>query len=218
MRPLSLSAEARPLERVLCIGAHCDDIEIGCSGTVLSLIDQHPDLSVTWVVLASDEGRAREALDSAYGLLGAVAKKTVTIQKFRDGFLPYQGAAVKEFFESLKMDAAPDLVLTHYRDDLHQDHRLVSELTWNTFRDHLICEYEIPKYDGDLGKPNVFVPLTPEVCRRKVENLLTSFQSQAGKRWFSEDLFLALMRLRGMECNSPSGYAEGFYCRKAVLA
>jgi len=218
MRPLSLSAGARPLERVLCIGAHCDDIEIGCSGTVLSLIDQHPDVSVTWVVLASDEGRARETLDSAYGLLGQVAKKTITIQKFRDGFLPYQGAAVKEFFESLKMDAAPDLVLTHYRDDLHQDHRLVSELTWNTFRDHLICEYEIPKYDGDLGKPNVFVPLTPGVCRRKVENLLTSFRSQAGKRWFSEDLFLALMRLRGMECNSPSGYAEGFYCRKAVLA
>jgi LmbE family N-acetylglucosaminyl deacetylase len=218
MLALKLTTGARPLERILCLGAHCDDIEIGCSGAVLTLLEQSPDVAVTWVILASDEGRAQEALESAHVLLSPVAKKTIAIQTFRDGFLPYQGAAVKECFEALKTEVTPDLVFTHYRQDLHQDHRLVSELTWNTFRDHLIWEYEIPKYDGDLGSPNVFVPLDTDVCRRKIDNLCTSFRSQVGKRWFSGDLFLALMRLRGMECNAPSGYAEGFYCRKVVMA
>jgi len=202
----------------LCLGAHCDDIEIGCSGAVLSLLEEAPNLSVAWIVLASDEARGQEALESAHALLANIPKKTIAIQTFRDGFLPYQGAAVKEYFEALKADVTPDLVFTHYRGDLHQDHRLVSELTWNTFRDHLIWEYEIPKYDGDLGSPNVFVPLSAGICERKIANLLTTFRSQIGKRWFSEELFQGLMRLRGMECNAPSGYAEGFYCRKAVIA
>jgi LmbE family N-acetylglucosaminyl deacetylase len=215
---LSLSTGVRSLERILCLGAHCDDIEIGCSGAVLTLLEQSPDVSVTWVVLASDERRAQEALESAECLLSKIPKRMIAIEAFRDGFLPYQGAAVKEYFEALKVDVAPDLVFTHYRHDLHQDHRLVCELTWNTFRDQLIWEYEIPKYDGDIGSPNLFVPLAADVCRRKVDNLLMSFPSQADKRWFSEELFLSLMRLRGMECHAPSGYAEGFYCRKAVIA
>jgi len=140
----------------------------------------------------------------------------IVIKKFRDGFLPYEGGLVKEAFEELKHEVSPDLVLTHARSDLHQDHRLVSELTWNTFRDHLILEYEIPKYDGDLGAPNVFVPLSESLCQRKIDALLASFPSQAGRRWFTEDLFRALLRLRGMECNAPSGYAEAFYGRKLV--
>jgi len=216
MQALTFAAADRP-PHLLCLGAHCDDIEIGCGGTVLSLLEQYPEMSVTWAVMASDEKRAAEALTSAHAVLAGTAKKTVLIQSFRDGFLPYNGGAVKEYIESLKADTPPDLVLTHYRHDLHQDHRLVSELTWNTFRDHLIWEYEIPKYDGDMGNPNFFVPLDADVCRRKVHNLVASFPSQASKPWFREDLFLALMRLRGMECQAPSGYAEGFYCRKAVL-
>ena len=217
MRGLTLSHRDRPIEQLLCLGAHCDDIEIGCSATVLTLLAQYPDLNVTWVVMAGDERRAQEGLESAHALLAGIPKKTVLVQSFRDGFLPYQGAAVKEYFEGLKADVSPDLVLTHWRQDLHQDHRLVSELTWNTFRDHLIWEYEIPKYDGDLGNPNLFVPVDAAICRRKVENLLTTFATQADKPWFREDLFLALMRLRGMECHAPSGYAEAFYCRKAVM-
>lgn len=217
MRGLTLSYRDRPIEQLLCLGAHCDDIEIGCSATVLTLLAQYPDLNVTWVVMAGDERRAQEGLESAHALLAGIPKKTVLVQSFRDGFLPYQGAAVKEYFEGLKAEVSPDLVLTHWRQDLHQDHRLVSELTWNTFRDHLIWEYEIPKYDGDLGNPNLFVPVDAAICRRKVENLLTTFATQADKPWFREDLFLALMRLRGMECHAPSGYAEAFYCRKAVM-
>jgi LmbE family N-acetylglucosaminyl deacetylase len=139
------------------------------------------------------------------------------LKAFRDGFMPFVGAEVKDVFEELKKSVSPDLVLSHNQRDSHQDHRLVAELTWNTFRNHFILEYEIPKYDGDLGQPSVFVPLETEICQRKVESLMTSFQSQRGKHWFQPETFLGLMRLRGMECNSPSGYAEAFYCRKLVL-
>jgi len=124
---------------------------------------------------------------------------------------------VKAHFEDMRAAVHPDWVLSHHGADRHQDHSLLSQVTWQTFRDHPIWEYEIPKYDGDLGNPNFFVPLEQDVCRRKVRNVLVSFPSQASKPWFREDLFLALMRLRGMECHAPSGYAEGFYCRKAVL-
>ena len=214
---LGLPGAGRPLERVLCVGAHCDDIEIGCSGAVLKLIAEHPETSVTWVVLGSSEVRAQEALESAHALLAPVRKKNIVIKAFRDGFFPYVGGDIKGYFEELKREVSPDLVFTHYRHDLHQDHRLISELTWNTFRDHLILEYEIPKYDGDLGTPNVFVPLDEDVCRRKIANILGSFRSQADKRWFTEDLFRAILRIRGMESNSPSGYAEAFYGRKVIL-
>jgi LmbE family N-acetylglucosaminyl deacetylase len=207
---------APPIRHVLCLGAHCDDLEIGCGGTVLRLTESPEPPAFTWVVFTSDSTREAEALHSAESFLRRASGARIVIKKFRDGFLPYEGGLVKEAFEELKGAVSPDLVLTHHRDDLHQDHRLVSELTWNTFRDHLILEYEVPKYDGDLGAPNVFIPLDDALCRRKIDTILTSFTSQAGKRWFSEDLFRSLLRLRGMECNAPSSYAEAFYCRKLV--
>jgi LmbE family N-acetylglucosaminyl deacetylase len=215
MIPLSLD-KSEPL-RILCLGAHCDDIEIGCGGTILKLANGFPELEVHWVVFSSDEQRKQEALKSVKGFLCEVSTKKITIDKLRDGFFPYIGADLKERFEQLKSECSPDLILTHYRHDLHQDHRLVSELTWNTFRNHLILEYEIPKYDGDFGSPNVFVPLDESTCRRKIDGILDAYQSQKEKHWFSRDLFSAMLRLRGMEANAFSGYAEGFYCRKAVL-
>jgi LmbE family N-acetylglucosaminyl deacetylase len=208
---------ASPLRHVLCLGAHCDDLEIGCAGTILKLVEEPNPPAITWVVFTSDAIREAEALRSAEALLRRAATARIVIQKFRDGFLPYEGSVVKESFEELKTEVAPDLILTHYRGDLHQDHRLVSELTWNTFRDHLILEYEIPKYDGDVGTPNVFVPLDESLVRSKIEAIMTGFPSQAGKRWFDEEAFRSMLRLRGMECNAPANYAEAFYCRKLVI-
>lgn len=204
--------------RLLCLGAHCDDIEIGCGGTILKLAATGRKIEVHWVVFSSDEQREQEALRSADAFLCDIAAKTVTIHRLRDGFFPYLGVELKERFEQLKADISPDLILTHYRHDLHQDHRLVSELTWNTFRNHLILEYEIPKYDGDFGSPNFFVPLDESISRQKIDIILAAFQSQSDKHWFSRDLFASILRLRGMEANACSGCAEGFYCRKAVLA
>ena len=203
--------------RLLAIGAHSDDIEIGCGGTVLKLIEQEALSEVCWVVLTGSTTRAEEARRSADALLGDVPGKRVILKDFRDGYFPYDGAGIKEFFEELKAELSPDVILTHHRSDLHQDHRVTCELTWNTFRDHLILEYEIPKYDGDTGMPNVFVPLDERLCRSKIDHLMTHFGSQSCKRWFKEDLFSGLLRLRGMECNSPTSYAEAFYCRKAML-
>jgi LmbE family N-acetylglucosaminyl deacetylase len=208
---LKLELGGRPGLRVLAIGSHADDIEIGCGGTLLRLAQENEALELHWVVLSASEERAEEARASA-AAFGAEAE----VLGFRDAFFRY-GGEVKEFFEELKGRFEPDLVLTHHDADRHQDHRLVAELTWNTFRDHLILEYEIPKYDGDLGAPNVFFDLAEDVARRKVELLLDSFPSQREKRWFTADLFLGLMRLRGMESNSPSGFAEGFYARKLSL-
>ncbi len=217
MLRLRLDRADPPLRHVLCLGAHCDDLEIGCGGTVLALAGSPTPPAFTWVVWSSDATRETEARRSAEAFLQGAANARIVIKKFRDGFLPYEGGRVKDEFEELKAMVTPDLVLTHYRDDLHQDHRLISELTWNTFRNHLILEYEIPKYDGDLGSPSVFVPLDEAQCRRKIETILASFPSQAGKRWFSDDLFRSLLRLRGMECNAADNYAEAFYCRKLVL-
>jgi LmbE family N-acetylglucosaminyl deacetylase len=206
---------AAPL-RVLAFGCHADDIELGCGGTLLRIAQAAAGIEVRWVVFCAPGARAEEARASAADLLGGVAGAEIVVHDFRDGYLPYIGAQVKDSVEATK-DFEPDVVFTHQRNDLHQDHRLVSELTWNTFRDHLVLEYEIPKYDGDLGTPNVFVPLEEETCRRKVEVLMRHFASQRGKRWFTEDLFLGLMRLRGMESGSASPYAEAFYGRKLVL-
>jgi len=203
--------------RVLVIGAHPDDIEIGCAGTLLRLIDRGAVADVCWVVASGDPARAAEARASADALLAPVARRTVLVREFEDGFFPYHGTAIKRFFEELKRDVDPDVVFTHQRRDLHQDHRLLGELTWNTFRDHLILEYEVPKYDGDMGAPNVFVPLEQPVCERKIEHLMTHFASQLERRWFREDLFSGLLRLRGMECNSPTSFAEAFYCHKVVM-
>jgi LmbE family N-acetylglucosaminyl deacetylase len=204
-----------PIRHVLCLGAHCDDIEIGCGGTVLKLAESTSPPEFTWVVFASDATREAEARQSADRFLRG-AKARIIFGELRDGFLPHDGALVKEAFEHLKGLSPPDLVLTHYGKDLHQDHRMVSELSWSTFRDHLILEYEIPKYDGDLGAPNLFVPLEDDLCQRKIDIVLSSFTSQASKRWFTAEVFRSLLRLRGMECNAASNYAEAFYCRKLV--
>ncbi len=217
MFPLSLSLNGREINRILCLGAHCDDIEIGCGGTILALSENSALLGVTWVVFSSDRERGPEATESAESFLAKTKEKTIRIENFRDGFFPYVGATLKEYFEQLKEVCSPDLIFTHYRNDLHQDHRTISELTWNTFRNHLILEYEIPKYDGDVGSPNLFVPLEGDTCGRKIEYILKFYRSQAEKHWFGQDLFMSVLRLRGMEANAPTGYAEGFYCRKAVL-
>lgn len=201
---------------VLCLGAHCDDIEIGAGGTILKLIRDYPELHFHWVVLSSDARRAAEAREAAAQFLLGVSS-TVVVKQFRNSFFPYIGAEIKEYFEQIKRDVNPDLVLTHYRHDLHQDHRVVCDLTWNSFRDHLILEYEIPKYDGDLGNPNCYVGLDEAICRRKVEILMRSFVSQKDKQWFTEDTFMALLRLRGIEANAPGRYAEAFYGRKIVF-
>lgn len=213
-RPCAINEQ--PLT-VLCLGAHSDDIEIGCGGTVLKFIEEHEDIVIHWVVFSSDKRRKKEAQDSARAFLNGVKSKKIVIKNFRDGFFPYNGQSIKIFFEELKRQVVPDIIFTHYRSDLHQDHRMISELAWNTFRDHLILEYEIPKYDGDLGCPNFFVHLNESMCDRKTEHILKYFGSQRGNQWFDRDTFRSLMRLRGIESNAPDKYAEAFYCRKLVL-
>lgn len=205
------------LGKVLCLGAHCDDIEIGCGGTVLRLAEENPDAEFLWVVFASNPKRKLEAEACANAFLAGVARKEILVLGYRDGFLPSHWAEIKEEFEVIKKRFQPDVILTHYRQDLHQDHRIVSELTWNTWRDNLILEYEIPKYDGDLGIPNFFVRLDKGHCDRKIAMLLEHYPTQAGRQWFMEDTFRALLRLRGMEANSPSLYAEAFHGRKTCL-
>jgi LmbE family N-acetylglucosaminyl deacetylase len=206
----------RPLQ-VLCLGAHSDDIEIGCGGTILRLAEEHPCCTFHWVVFSAIAERETEAQRAAALFAGQSRLRGPLLKKFRDGFLPFAGVEVKEVFEELKGSVSPDLIFSTSRKDAHQDHRLIGELTWNTFRNHLILEYEIPKYDGDLGQPSVFVPLVPQQYRTKVDHLMEIFPSQRSKRWFEPETFLSLMRLRGMECNAPSGYAEAFHCRKMVL-
>jgi LmbE family N-acetylglucosaminyl deacetylase len=212
---LDLGGGSAGAPQILCLGSHSDDIEIGCGGTVLRLAEEYPGCVFHWVVFSAIGVRAQEAQCAAASFAGSRLKGPL-LKTFRDGFMPFEGARVKDIFEELKQ-VSPDLIFTHNRKDAHQDHRLVAELTWNTFRDHLILEYEIPKYDGDMGQPSFFVPLQKEVCQRKVRYIMDAFQSQRGKRWFQEETFFSLMRLRGMECNAPSGYAEAFYCRKLVV-
>jgi LmbE family N-acetylglucosaminyl deacetylase len=214
MIPLQLDQ----LQTILCLGAHPDDIEIGCGGTVLELLSARPALEVHWVVLSGDETRAGEAVRSAERFLQQSGRKNICIESFRDSFFPYEGKTIKEYFQRLQQNVAPDLIFTHRREDMHQDHRLVAELTWNTFRNHLILEYEIPKYEGDPGTPNLLTPLSEATCRQKVETIVECFPSQRDKPWFSRDTFWALLRLRGLECRSPSNFAEGLYCRKAAFA
>ena len=215
MNGVSILGAGGAAKRILALGAHSDDIEIGCGGTLLRLIAEGRSLEVLWVVFSAPSERAAEARSSAQAFLEGVATAKVVVRDYRDGFLPYSGSAVKDEFEALKREFSPDLVFTHYREDRHQDHRLVSDLTWNTWRDHFILEYEIPKYDGDFGSPNFFSCLPPALVERKVGLLLKHFPSQAGKPWFSADLFRAVTRIRGMEAAAPEGMAEAFYCRKA---
>lgn len=209
------SLDPSGLRTVLCIGAHSDDIEIGCGATLLSLQRLQPALKIIWVVFSAEPPRDQEARSSAHAFLTKGAGHEIRIHAFRTSFFPYQGEAIKEAFEVLKEDISPDLILTHYRDDRHQDHRALSDFTWNTFRHHLIWEYEIPKYDGDIGTPNLFLPVPDEIAEHKVSALLRHFQTQNNKHWFTADLFQAMMRIRGMECGTR--YAEAFYCRKIAL-
>jgi LmbE family N-acetylglucosaminyl deacetylase len=202
---------------ILCLGAHCDDIEIGCGGTLIELRERHPQLKFIWVVFSGDSVREHETRTAAGALLGANANLTVEVHHFRGSFLPYCGAEIKDAFEALRSRVEPDLLLTHYLADRHQDHRIISELTWNTFRDHTILEYEIPKYEGDLTQPGVYCPLSPGAVDRKIEILLQCFPSQRGRQWFDAELFRGHLRLRGVECNSPTRHAEAFHARKIVL-
>jgi LmbE family N-acetylglucosaminyl deacetylase len=190
---------------VLCLGAHCDDIEIGCGGTLIELSRRHPQARFVWAVFAGDEVREQETRAAA------------AVHRFRESFFPYVGSQIKDAFESLRSRVAPDLVLTHHLSDRHQDHRMLAELTWNTFRSHAILEYEIPKYEGDLGQPQVYCPLAAESAELKIETLLNCFPSQRARQWFDAELFRGHLRLRGMECNSPSRYAEAFHARKIVI-
>ena len=216
MQSLTFPAKSSARLRVLCLGAHSDDIEIGCGGLILELIKRYPRAEVNWVVFSGNAAREREARKSAAMFLRGARQPRVDVHHFRDGFFPYD-SDVKQVFEGLKSLGSPDLVLTHYRDDRHQDHRVLSDLAWNTFRDHVILEYEIPKFDGDLGSPNVFVPLTRAAALRKAKYLNAAFGTQRDKHWFSDETFMGLMRLRGMDCRAPGGYAEAFYGRKIVL-
>jgi LmbE family N-acetylglucosaminyl deacetylase len=216
MLDLQLGSAERPLRRILCLGSHCDDIEIGCGGTILRLLREHPEVEIHWVVFSSTPVRKKEAARAANLFLAPAKKKKVVIRNYRDTLFPSQQAQIKREFEKLKKKFTPDLILTHFRRDLHQDHRVICELTWNSFRSHLILEYEIPKYDGDLGVPNFFVGLDRETCERKAKYICNSFVSQRTKQWFTTDTFMGLQRIRGIEANSPGGFAEGFHCRKLV--
>jgi len=214
---VSLSSGSNKPLHVLCLGCHSDDIEIGCGGTILRLIQDYPGVRFYWVVFSAIGPRKAEAERAAHLFAGPEHLEDLMLKEFPDGFMPWVGSEVKAVFEELKHKVKPDLVFTQQRRDAHQDHRLLSELAWNTFRNHLILEYEIPKYDGDMGQPSVFVPLTPEICEAKIRHLMDVFQTQRNKSWFEESTFMALMRLRGMECNAPSHHAEAFYCRKLVI-
>jgi LmbE family N-acetylglucosaminyl deacetylase len=217
MRGLDLLDGVEGTGTILALGAHCDDIEIGCGGTLLRLLASRPGLEVIWAVFCSSEERAREARASAAAFLRGAERARVVTHEFKDGYLPYSGAAVKDAFEALKKECRPDVVFTHWREDRHQDHRLVSDLTWNTWRNHLILEYEIPKYDGDFGSPNLFSPLPRAILERKIDLVLEHFQSQSGKHWLTRDLLQAVARIRGMECVATEQVAEAFYARKVAF-
>jgi LmbE family N-acetylglucosaminyl deacetylase len=204
--------------RILCLGAHSDDIEIGVGGTLLKLTEQRSDLEIWWIVFSAPGYRAVEAQESANAFLSGVTTREIRVGSFRESYFPSEWPAIKDWFEEIKAKFDPDIVFTHYRDDRHQDHRVLSDLAWNTFRNQLILEYEILKYDGDLGSPNIFVPLSGRICSQKVELLLKHFKTQAAKHWFTSDTFEAMHRIRGVECASATGRAEAFYCRKLVFA
>lgn len=217
MKPLQLAASGEQL-KVLCLGAHSDDIEIGAGAALMVLIERGIRLDAHWCVLSGGgSGREKEARASATDFLRGAARSHIEVLSFRDGFFPEQGEAIKSWFEALKVRVNPDVILTHRRDDAHQDHRLVCRLTWNTFRDHSILEYEVPKWDGDMGQPNVYMPLSADALQRKIDLLMKHFGTQRSKQWFDPETFRGLARLRGMECRAPESYAEAFFGRKLSL-
>ena len=218
---LSLNLDSRKTSHglnILLLGCHADDIEIGCGGTILKLLQNYSELRVCWVVFSAEKERSLEARKSASIFLRSCKRKQVVIKNFKTSFFPFQAEKIKQYFEKLKHSFEPDILFTHYRHDLHQDHRVISDLAWNTFRDHLILEYEIPKYDGDLGTPNVFFQLEEGTVEQKIGHVLQHFKSQQSKHWFTSDTFRSLMRLRGIECASKTRYAEAFYCRKLAVS
>jgi LmbE family N-acetylglucosaminyl deacetylase len=213
---LRLGEPGRAL-RILCLGAHSDDIEIGCGGSILRLLQDYAASEVRWVVFSGDEARADEARASATEFLAGTSRFEIVLHEFRDGYFPAQYAEVKQAIEAARAGFEPDLIFTHYRHDGHQDHRTISDLTYTAFRRHFILEYEIPKYDGDTGAPNLFVPLGPEIRGRKIDGLMRHFGTQGHRSWFTPETFDGLMRLRGVQSGADDGYAEGFYCRRALL-
>jgi LmbE family N-acetylglucosaminyl deacetylase len=216
MKKLRFLHRSASPSKILCLGAHSDDIEIGCGGTILRFLREEQGTEVRWIVFSARGSRAGEARKSARLFLGDAKRKRVSIENFKDGFFPYIGYGIKTYFEKIKKAYSPDIIFTHFRHDLHQDHRLISELTWNTFRDHFILEYEVVKYDGDLGTPNFFVHLGKDIAAKKIEYLNRCFKTQGQRKWFTDDSFFAILRLRGIESNAPETYAEGFHCRKAI--
>jgi len=214
---LNLPVDWSRFRTVLCLGAHCDDIEIGCGGTLVELQRRAPQLRFLWVALSGDAERELETRNAGKDLLGSDARLEVDVANFRGSYFPQHWTEIKDRFEGLKTKVDPDLILTHWLEDRHQDHRVVAELTWNTFRNHKVLEYEIPKYEGDLGRPNLFVPLSREAAERKIATLDTSFPSQRRRAWFRPEVFQSLMTLRGIECNAESGLAEAFHARKLVV-
>jgi LmbE family N-acetylglucosaminyl deacetylase len=203
--------------KILCLGAHPDDIEIGCGATLLRIIDEVPKTELCWVVFSGNERRQKEATESATKFLAKVKTNKIVIKDFRDSYFPFIGEKLKDYFEELANEFHPDLIFTHYGNDAHQDHRLISNLTWNTFRDNLVLEYELPKYDGDLSTPNVYAHVNNFVAKRKISLIMNGFPSQKEKKWFNAETFLAILTLRGIESNSPTRYAEAFYCRKIII-
>lgn len=200
--------------KILCLGAHSDDIEIGCGGSVLRLIKEMPEAQFRWIVFSGNELRNRETLKSASSFLKKIELKKIEIHNYQESYFPFIGSKIKDSFEKLKKTFMPDLIFTHYSKDFHQDHKLISNLTWNTFRNNVILEYEIPKYDGDLGRPNFYINLDESIVNKKINLIYDTFQTQNEKKWFSKDTFRSIMRIRGVESNSPSKYAEAFHCRK----
>ena len=216
MKAIGVFGSGAP-SRVLCLGAHSDDIEIGCGATVLRLLDECPETHFTWVVLSATPEREREARSSAASFLVGAKSADIRVERFRESHFPWEGSRIKDRLAGIAREIDPELVLTHWRGDKHQDHRTVAELTWNHFRDHLILEYEIPKWDGDLGRPNAYATATAARVDRKIELLMEHFASQQSRPWFREDTFRALLRIRGLECNAPDRFAEAFYADKILL-
>jgi len=214
---LKVNFEGRNDYQILCLGAHSDDIEIGCGGTILKILQAFDNLDFFWVVLSSDNERKEEAFESANTLLIKANSFHIEIYQYKENYFPYIGHEIKSTIDELKLKISPDIIFTHYRNDLHQDHRIISELTWNAFRDHFILEYEVPKYDGDIGNPNFFVHLNEHLIRTKIHHLLSNFKTQKNRHWFTDDVFLSLARLRGIESNAPDNFAEAFHCRKIVF-
>ena len=213
---LSIKLFENKKPKILCLGAHPDDIEIGCGGSILRIIKKIPAAQFRWIVFSGNEIRVQEALKSAYSFLNKIELKQIEIYKYRESYFPFIGSKIKDSFEDLKKSCSPDLIFTHHSKDAHQDHRLISDLTWNTFRNNFILEYEIPKYDGDLTIPNFYVQIDKAIVEQKISLIYNTFRSQKEKEWFSEDTFESIMRLRGVESNSPSQYSEAFHCRKII--